>query len=210
MDSTAAVFCITDTFCLNISHIVCTVIGGILVGIFNHFIGLRKKKKELDLEDENKIKWLRETYFTNAKKYFYDFASNMTSAWSMANMPNQSQNIENKLNSFFNFKNLITPYPSYIKEDEAKELFKCAHLMDAYILNLKYMSNYSGDLEAYQRWEALNPQVSVGSPLFQHWSNWNQANIDKFAAVSGLAQRVQNDIINIQRDGSSLINQKFI
>lgn len=209
MDSTA-VLCIADSFCLNISHIVCTVIGGILVGIFNHFMGLHKKKKELDLEDANKIKWLRNTYFTNAKKYFYDFASNMTQASITANMPNQNQNIEEKLSAFFEFKKMIMPYPSYIKEDEAKELFEYAHLMDAYILNLKYMSGYSGDLDAFQRWDASNPQVDVMSPMYQHWSSWNQANIDKFTAVSNLAQKIKQDIIAIQNNGSSLINKKII
>lgn len=209
MDSTA-VLCISDSFCLNISHIVCTVIGGILVGIFNHFMGLHKKKKELDLEDANKIKWLRNTFFTNAKKYFYDFASNMTQASITANMPNQNQNIEEKLNAFFKFKEMIMPYPSYIKEDEAKELFEYAHLMDAYILNLKYMSGYSGDLDAFQRWNASNPQVDVMSPMYQHWSSWNQANIDKFTAVSNLAQKIEQKIIAIQNNGSSLINKKII
>lgn len=209
MDSTA-ILCITDSFCLNISHIVCTVIGGILVGVFNHLMGLRKKKKELELEDENKIKWLRNTYFTNAKKYFYDFASNMTQAFLMANMPDQNQNIEDKLNAFIQFKELIEPYPSYIKEDEAKELFKYARLMDAYILNLKYISGYNGDFDAYQRWSALNPQANTNSPLYQHWSDWNLANINKCDAVTKLAQRIEQDIIAIQNNGSSLINKKII
>ena len=209
-DSTA-LFCITDGICLDWGKIICTVIGIIIGGIFNHFLELWRQDRKMKIEDENKKKWLKNDFFEKARQYFAGYANNMINASIIANTPNQNQDIESTLSDFASFRGLVSPCPFYVNDAERQELFKCVDLMDAYMYNLKCVNYYKGELDKFQQWEnASQGTVPVNSPQYQHASYVNQLNIDKFDESSRNAENVRQIILSILSDQNSVINKKFI
>ncbi|MBO4373111.1 MAG: hypothetical protein J5826_09285, partial [Bacteroidales bacterium] len=87
-DSTA-LFCIIDGVCLDWGRIICgaigAVIGGIIVGLFNYCMGIKRKKAELVLENDNRDKQKRDDFFDKVRNLYYDFCNNAQNAWFSAN-----------------------------------------------------------------------------------------------------------------------------
>ena len=210
VDSTAF-FCIMDGICFDKGRIICGIVGVILGALFKHFLELWRQDRKMKKEDENRKKWLRNDYFEKARQYFFGYADNMTEASIIANMPNQNQNIENKLNDFVEFRRLVTPCPFYINDDEKKELFKYADLMDCYMYKLKQVSYYKELLDKFQQWENANQYtISVNSPQYQHESYKNQLNIDAFNKAANEAENIKQIIFSIRANPNSTINKRVI
>lgn len=193
-DSTA-LFCIIDGVCLDWGRIICgaigAVIGGIIVGLFNYFMGIKRKKAELVLENDNRDKQKRDDFFDKVRNLYYDFCSNARNAWFSANKSNAISEIEDYLKSFFDLKRMLEPCPRYINDDDSNELYKCVSLMDCYIVYLKYANVYRTNMDNYQQWCAAYPDLPYNSQAFISLARNNQYNIDHFDDMATKAENVK-------------------